>query len=69
MLNSAALTEAKKAKNQIGSPIQTEHGRRVLAALEDFHRGRKDIPRRCVAFQLGLFNDGKAFRKSQKGNY
>lgn len=48
-------TKVYETVNQTGRPIHAEHKRRTLAAIEDFHRGRKDIPGRIREQQLELF--------------
>lgn len=39
------IQEVTKDVNKIHSPIQTEHGRRVLSALADFQKGRTNLRR------------------------
>jgi len=50
-----------KIKNQTTSQIQTEHQRRVMAALDDFQKGRKEPP--CRERQLDLFDEHQKERQ------
>lgn len=43
-------------KEQVDSD-KSEHRRRVLAAIEDHNKGKKEIPCRIRDRQLRLFND------------